>query len=245
MYIERNEEFNLLYISLRDKREDGDVARTKEIVPGAYLDLDSDDRILGIEIVNTETVLGIPVSDLHLSGELVGVKEAAELAGKDRANFLRDLASKPDFPEPVAHLASGQVWLSKDIERYLEEKRNSFTAEQQQRINEAAQQFSDALLQSFRAVSDRAVSAPEQGAQFTQELFNRVIDNLRTQAEDTRQRAQQVTDQHRRFTEAERTLARESVDAYMEFLNSLFTSWQESSRAAQRSAGRTPRAGLG
>jgi uncharacterized protein YuzE len=121
MHIERDVTYNLLYIAFRDKLEKGEVAKTKELMPGVYGDFDSDDYLIGIEIVNTKRALGVAASDLRLSGELLGVKEAAELAGKDRANFLRDLASRPDFPRPVAHLASGQLWLSTDVERYLTE----------------------------------------------------------------------------------------------------------------------------
>jgi len=119
MYIERDTEHNLLYVGFRDTLERGEVAKTEEIMPGTYFDLDSHGNLLGIEIVNTERVLGIAAEDLRLAGELLGVKEAAELAGKDRANFLRDLVSRPDFPRPVARLASGQLWLSRDVERYL------------------------------------------------------------------------------------------------------------------------------
>jgi|SRR5215216_1670156 len=119
MYIERDTEFDLLYISFRDTLEAGEVVETKEFLPGAYLDLDADGKLIGIEIVNSKNVLGIPVSALTLSGELLGVKEAAKLTGKDRANFLRDFATRPDFPKPVARVASGQLWLSKDIEIYM------------------------------------------------------------------------------------------------------------------------------
>ena len=105
---------------------------------------------------------------------------------------------------------------------------------QQQRINEAAQQFSDALAQSYRAVSDRAVSAQEPGARLTQDFFNRVIDNLRTQAEDTRQMTQQLADQQQRVAEAGQTLTGASVDAYMEFVNSMFSFYQTSVEAAER-----------
>jgi ABC-type transporter Mla subunit MlaD len=115
-------------------------------------------------------------------------------------------------------------------------------AEQQQRINEAAQQFTDALVQSFRATADRTVGAQEQGAQLTQEFFNRVIENLRTQAEDTRQVGQQLADQQQRAAEAGQTLTQESVDAYMDFVNSMFSFWQGSTQAAQRG---TERAGGG
>lgn len=119
MYIERDKDYNLLHISFRDSLPEGIVAKTKEMIPGAYYELDSEGKLVGIEIVNTNYVLGFPVGELHLSGELLGVKEAAKLAGKDRANFLRDLASRADFPEPVARVASGPLWLSRDVASYI------------------------------------------------------------------------------------------------------------------------------
>ena len=106
--------------------------------------------------------------------------------------------------------------------------------QRQQRINEAAQQFADALVQSFRAVSNRSVTTQERGAQLTQEFFNRVIENLRAKAEDTRQMTQQVADQQQRAAEAGRTLTGASVDGYMDFVNSMFTFYQGSVEAAQR-----------
>ena len=125
MYIERDKEFDLLYISLGGGAHEGEVAQTKEVSPGVLFDIDAEGKLLGIEIANTKEILGMSVADLRLSGELLGVKEAAELVGKDRGNFIRDLARKPDFPEPVAQLASGQVWFSKDIERYLAKRDTS------------------------------------------------------------------------------------------------------------------------
>ena len=106
--------------------------------------------------------------------------------------------------------------------------------QRQQRINEAAQQFADALVQSFRAVSDRTVATQEQGAQLTQEFFSRVIENLHAQAEDTRQMTQQLADQQQRAAEAGRTLTGVSVDAYMDFVNSMFTFYQRATREAAR-----------
>jgi hypothetical protein len=61
-----------------------------------------------------------------------------------------------------------------------------------------------------------------------------VIDNLRTQAEDTRQMGQQLADQQQRATEAGQTLTQESVDAYMEFVNSMFSFWQGGAQQARR-----------
>ena len=106
--------------------------------------------------------------------------------------------------------------------------------QQQQRINQAAQQFTDAFVQAQRAAADRGVSAQEMNAQLTQDFFNRVIDNLRTQAEDTRQMGQQLADQQQQATEAGQTLTQESVDAYMEFVNSMFSFWQGGAQQARR-----------
>ena len=114
--------------------------------------------------------------------------------------------------------------------------------QQQRQINEAAEQFASAIKDSYQAVADRTVSAQEINAQLTQDFFNRVIENLRTQAEDTRQMGQQLADQQQRAAEAGQTLTQESVDAYMDFVNSMFSFWQGSTQAAQRG---TERAGGG
>ena len=123
MYIERDIENNQLYVSFSDGVAEGAAAETAEVYTGIYFDLDAEGKLVGIDIVNTKEVIGAAAAELALSGEIVGVKEAAQLVGKDRGNFLRDLASRPDFPKPVARVASGQLWLSKDIERYLERRR--------------------------------------------------------------------------------------------------------------------------
>ena len=98
--------------------------------------------------------------------------------------------------------------------------------ERQQRINEAAEQFTNALVESFRTVAARGEAAQEQSAQLTQEFFNRVISNLRAQTEDTREMTQTLAEQQQRAQEAGRTLTQESVNAYMDFVNSMFSFWQ-------------------
>src|SRR3954453_9457066 len=110
--------------------------------------------------------------------------------------------------------------------------------QEQQRINEAAEQFTDALVQSYRAVSQRGESAQEQNAQLTQDFVNRVIENLRTQTEENRELTQQLADQQQRQAEAGQTLARESTHVYMDFLNSAFTFYQEAAQQAGQEAGR-------
>ena len=59
------------------------------------------------------------------SGDLVGTKEAAELFGVRPQNFLRDWASRPDFPTPLATLAATRVWRRPDLEAYRERQRGA------------------------------------------------------------------------------------------------------------------------
>src|ERR687896_1110158 len=112
----------------------------------------------------------------------------------------------------------------------------------QQRINEAADQFTDALVQSYKTVAQRGVSAQEGSAQVTEVFFNQTINNLRAQAEENRQATERLADQQQRQADAAQTLTRESVDAYMDFVNSAFSFWQRGVQTAERGARETERA---
>jgi hypothetical protein len=117
--------------------------------------------------------------------------------------------------------------------------------QQQQRINQAAEEFTNALVESFRVVSDRGVNTQEQGARLTEDFFNRVVENLRSQAEENRQTTQQLADQQQRQADAAQTLTRESVDAYMYFVDSMFSYWQGGAQMAERGARETEQATKG
>ena len=110
--------------------------------------------------------------------------------------------------------------------------------QQQQKVNEAAEQFTDALVQSYKAVAERGVSAQEQGAQVTEVFFNQTINNLRAQAEENRQMTEQLVDQQQRRQEAGQQIAQESIGAYMAFMDSMdsmFSYWQGGTQTAERS----------
>ena len=83
--------------------------------------------------------------------------------------------------------------------------------QQQQRINEAARQFTDALMTANKATADRTVEAQQLGAQLTEYFFDTVINNLRTQAEGTRQVTQHLANQQQHTQEAARQLTRAST----------------------------------
>jgi hypothetical protein len=117
--------------------------------------------------------------------------------------------------------------------------------QQQQRVNEAAEQFTDALVESYRVVAERGAATQEQNAQLTETFFNRVVESLRAQAEENRQSTERLAEQQQRQADAAQTLTRESVEAYMDFLNSAFSFWQRGVQTAERGARETERATKG
>ena len=107
---------------------------------------------------------------------------------------------------------------------------------QQKQVNEAAEKFADAIKESYQALAERGVSAQELNAQLTQDFFNGVINNLRTQAENNRALAEDLIEQQRKQQEASQALTQESVNAYTDFLNSMFSYYRGSLDEAQRGA---------
>ncbi|MDP8953053.1 MAG: hypothetical protein M3N18_12625, partial [Actinomycetota bacterium] len=97
--------------------------------------------------------------------------------------------------------------------------------QQQQEINRAAQELTDAL-----------VAAQQLGAQQMEYFFNTVIKNLRTQAEGTLQATQQLDTQRRLAREATRQLMQDSTDTYMDLLDSVFSFYQGGTSRTQRRA---------
>jgi uncharacterized protein YdiU (UPF0061 family) len=106
--------------------------------------------------------------------------------------------------------------------------------QQQQRVNEAAEKFTDALVQSYKVVAERGVSAQEQTNQLTEVFVNQTISNLHTQAEENRKATQRLAEQQQRQAEAAQTLTQESVDAYMYFMDSMFSYWQGVEQTVER-----------
>src|ERR687898_2548988 len=115
----------------------------------------------------------------------------------------------------------------------------------QQRLNEAADQFTDALVQSYKTVAQRGVSVQEGSAQVTEVFFNQTINNLRAQTEENRQVSGQLADQQQRRAEAAQTLTQESVGAYMEFMDSMFSYWQGGLETAEQGGRETEKATKG
>ena len=109
---------------------------------------------------------------------------------------------------------------------------------QQKQINEAAEKFAEALRKSYKTVADRTVSAQQLNAELTQTFFNSVIGNLRAQAESNRETAGELIEQQQKQREATQALTQESMNAYMDFLNSMFSYYQGNLERAQRGVDR-------
>jgi chromosome segregation ATPase len=108
--------------------------------------------------------------------------------------------------------------------------------QQQQRMNRAAQEFTDALLAAYRTTSENTAAVQELGAQQIEYFFNTVINNLRTQAEGTSQITQQLATQQQLARESTRDLAQASTDNYMDLLDSVFSFYQGGTSRTRRRA---------
>ena len=95
--------------------------------------------------------------------------------------------------------------------------------QQTQRINEVAKKFSEALVNSYQALTNRAVSTQEPGAQLTQEFFEAVIDNLRAQAQSNQGMVEELVDQQQQQRKTAQTLAQETVEGHMRLLDYMFS----------------------
>ena len=106
--------------------------------------------------------------------------------------------------------------------------------QQTQRVNEAAQQFAETLMESYRTITERNASVQHHSGELTQNFFNTVISNLYSEVESNRAASQNLAEQTQRGQEATQILAQEFVGAYMGFLNSMFSFYQESAEVAGR-----------
>ncbi len=117
--IQTDREHDLLYVAFASRAlRKGAVKKTVRVTDDIALDYDGRGTLVGLEIMNASIVLRSDLSELRV-GELVGVKEAAAIAGVRPSNFLRDYADKHDFPRPAVELANGRVWMRSQIEAYV------------------------------------------------------------------------------------------------------------------------------
>ncbi len=108
--------------------------------------------------------------------------------------------------------------------------------QQQQRMNRAAQEFTDALVAAYRMASDNTAVAQQLSARQIEYFFDAVMGNLRAQAGGSSQMARQLAGQQRLAQETTRALARASTDNYIDLLDSVFSFYQGGASRTQRRA---------
>lgn len=97
--------------------------RADSCEPGVTAQWGASGKLSHIEIYPATEILGVKdLSKIEL-GQLVGIAEAAKMAGVKKPNFIRDFVRKPWFPRPVAELASGRIWNKEEIYMALKKPR--------------------------------------------------------------------------------------------------------------------------
>ena len=108
--------------------------------------------------------------------------------------------------------------------------------QQQQRINRAAEEFSNAIVEAQRALTESSISAQQLNIELTKQFFNHVIEHLQRMGEETRGATQELAEQTQKSQEAAQALAQEAAQSYMNFLNTALVPFvQADSEGVRRS----------
>ena len=105
--------------------------------------------------------------------------------------------------------------------------------------NEAARKMAEALVESQRALSSISVETQERQAELAQSFFESVVSNLRDQVESNAAGSRELAEQVYKSRETGWLLAQESMKAQVDFLDSIFSYYQENLKAAQRATRRS------
>ncbi len=104
-----------------DYGQDPRMVFVKRLTDGILAEYDADRRLTRLEISYPEMKMGDAEPEVYQW--LCGVKECARIAGLHPSNFIRDHANAPNFPAPIATLASGRIWLLTEVVRYFRQRR--------------------------------------------------------------------------------------------------------------------------
>lgn len=105
--------------------------------------------------------------------------------------------------------------------------------------NEAARKMAEALVESQRALSSISVETQERQAELAQSFFESVVSNLRDQVESNAAGSRELAEQVYKSQETGWLLAQESMKAQVDFLDSIFSYYQENLKAVQRATRRS------
>ncbi len=107
--------------------------------------------------------------------------------------------------------------------------------------HETAQSLAEAILESHRMLSNYSMEAQERHTELTRNFFASVDNIIRAQAESNLAASRRLAEHAVNGQEAVQSLARESANAYMDFLDSMFSYYRESVKTTESSSGRQQR----
>ena len=101
------------------------------------------------------------------------------------------------------------------------------------RVNEAAKEYAQSTVGSYRTLRDHFMEAQECQGRIAQNSLEDARSYLGTQSKRNLSTPEELVEQARRGQEAVQTLATESANAYEGFLDSLFLYYRQSMRAVR------------
>ncbi|GEM_PF-2446629 len=180
-------------------------------------------RTIGSASVTDEQERSVDTMDEQEKQEFTEAEKQYSEAGKKHTEAGKQYAAaEKQYTDTME--ASKQA----GVKRREEAEQRRAEEEAQQQANKAAEQFADAVKASYQAVVKRGEEAQQRNAELMPLFLNSVINNLRGQAEGNRAMTQELADQQQRGQEAGQTLMQESVSVYVNFVNSIFSSYQGS-----------------
>jgi len=106
-------------------------------------------------------------------------------------------------------------------------------AKYKDKVNEAAWNLSKSVREASQAIADSAVAAQERNVRFAQSLQQDGTELLKSHVQSTRTLTQTLVEQAQIQQEAFQVLARETWDAYVDFLSTPFSYYEQTLDSAE------------
>jgi molecular chaperone GrpE (heat shock protein) len=95
------------------------------------------------------------------------------------------------------------------------------------KVNEAIERLNESVRDFYEVAAENTAAVQESNIQLAQNLFGSGVEALRIQAEFNQYTLQNLSEQFQKHQEVFRELSRDSLGAYENFLDSLFSYYEE------------------
>ena len=101
-------------------------------------------------------------------------------------------------------------------------------------VNVAAQEYAKSLRDMYTKVADAAIMAQARNLAFAESVFERSVEELKTQTDTAQDVVQAVTKQAQKQTSAFETLTQQSVDTYRDYLQGVLSFYEKGFEAVRQ-----------